>query len=89
MGAACFGALWSVCRPFNKIRAAMFILLASVFCLVPIVSPSLRKLFYLTPLSVTEYIVLGVLIVIVWAVRFALSLFANRASFSGIGKEPK
>ena len=78
MGAACFGALWSVCRPFNKMRAAMFILLASVFCLVPVVSASLRKLFYLTPLSFKEYTVLGVLIAVVWTVRFALSIAANK-----------
>ena len=86
MGAACFSALWSVCRPFNKTRAAMFVLLASVFCLVPIVSPSLRKLFYLTPLSFKEYAVLGVLIAVVWIVRFVLSVAANK---SALGEKKK
>ena len=81
MGAACFSALWNVCMPFNKARAAMFILLASVFCLVPAVSAKLRELFYITPLSLKEYAVLGVLIVIVWTVRFALSILAGKLNF--------
>lgn len=81
MGAACFSALWSVCRPFNKTRATMFALLVAVFCLVPVVSARLRELFYITPLSVKEYTVLGVLIVIVWAVRFALSIAVNKLKF--------
>ena len=81
MSAACFSALWSVCMPFNKTRAVMYALLVTVFCLVPVVSASLRKLFYLTLLSFKEYAVLGVLIVIVWTVRFALSILANRLTF--------
>lgn len=86
MGAACFSALWSVCRPFNKTRAVMFVLLASVFCLVPLVSASLRKLFYLTPLSAKEYAVLGVLTAVVWFVRFALSIAVNKMNFVGKSK---
>ena len=81
LGAACFGALWSVCYPFNKIRMVMFIVLASVFCLIPIVSENLRNLFYLKPLAVTELIVLGVLIAVVWGARFALGKLAYKIKF--------
>lgn len=87
MGAACFSALWSVCRPFNKTRAVMFVLLAAVFCFVPIVSASLRDLFYLTPLSVKEFTVLGVLIAVVWTVRFVLSISANKLNFERKSKK--
>lgn len=88
MGAACFSALWSVCRPFNKTRAVMFAMLVAVFCSVPVVSARLRELFYLTSLSVKEYAVLGVLIAIVWAVRFALSVAANKLNFHTKLKNP-
>lgn len=81
MGAACFGALWSVCVPFNKRRIAMFAVLAATFCLVPVVSANLRRLFYLTPLSVKESVVLGVLIAVVWVVRFALGRLAKKITF--------
>lgn len=88
MGAACFGALWSVCMPFNKVRIVMFVLLASVFCLIPIISSGLRKLFYLTPISFKEYVVLGVLIAVVWTVRYALSILANKMNFKRKTKNP-
>lgn len=87
MGAACFSALWSVCMPFNKTRIIMFVLLSSVFCLVPVISSGLRKLFYLTPLSFKEYIILGVLIAVVWTVRYVLSILANKMNFKRKSKK--
>lgn len=81
MGAACFGALWSVCMPFNRTRIVMFTVLAAVFCLVPVISSWLRKLFYLTPLSIKEYAVLGVLMAVVWSVRFGLGILAGKLKF--------
>lgn len=81
MGAAFFGALWSICLPFNKTRAVMFTILAAAFCLVPAVSAQLREFFYITPLSVKEYAVLGVLIVVVWTARSLLGILANKIKF--------
>lgn len=78
MGAAFFGALFGICLPFNKSRAVMFTVLAAVFCLVPVISPTLRRLFYMDALSVKEYVVLGVLICIVWAAEFFLGLPAKK-----------
>lgn len=78
MGAAFFGALFRICRPFNKTRAVMFSVLAAVFCLVPAISPTLRGFFYFKALSVMEYVVLGVLICIVWAAEFFLGLPAKK-----------
>lgn len=87
MGAAFFGSLCSVCMPFDKLRGVMFVVLASVFCLVPVISADLRKLFYLTPLSIKEYVVLGVLIAVVWTVRYALSILAKKLNFSRKSKK--
>ncbi len=74
MGAAFFGALFGICLPFNKTRAVMFTALAAVFCLVPIISPTIRGFFYFELLSVKEWAVLGVLIAIVWILEFLLSI---------------
>lgn len=82
MGAAFFGALFGICTPFNKTRAVMFTVLAAVFCLVPVISPKLRELFYLQTLSVKEYAVLGILIGIVWTSEFLLGLLAKKIGAS-------
>lgn len=74
MGAAFFGALFGICLPFNKTRAVMFTVLAAVFCLVPIISPTLRGFFYFEALTLREYVVVGVLIAIVWLLEFLFSL---------------
>lgn len=78
LGAAFFGALWSICYPFNKSRAIMFAVLLGVFCAVPIISSKLRELFYLEPLNIREFTVLGVLVAAVWLTRFGLGRIAQK-----------
>lgn len=86
LGAACFGALWSVCIPFNKIRMVMFIVFASAFCIIPAISEQLRNLFYLVPLSGKEFIILGILVAVVWIARYTLGLLAKKINFE---RKPK
>ncbi len=77
LGAACFGSLWSVCVPFNRWRFIMFTVLLGVFCAVSLISEGLRGLFYLTPLSFKELIVLGILVGVVWGARYLLGKAVN------------
>lgn len=78
LGAACFGSLWSVCLPFNRWRFIMFAVLLGTFCAVPFISKGLRGLFYLTPLTFRELIVLGVLVAAVWGTRYVLGKAVNK-----------
>lgn len=78
LGAACFGSLWSVCFPFNRWRIIMFTVLLGTFCAVPLVSGKLRGLFYLTPLTFKELIVLGILVAAVWGARYVLGKAVNK-----------
>ncbi len=80
LGAACFGALWAVCFPFNKVRTVMFAVLACAFSAVPF-SAALRGLFYLETLNFKQLAVLGVLIAIVWLVRYGLGKLAAKAHY--------
>ncbi len=56
--AVAFGVLFNVCRPFNRLRAAMFAVLAAAFVGASAILPSL---FYIEPLSVQNWIVFAVL----------------------------
>ena len=78
LGAACFGSLWSVCLPFNRWRFIMFTVLLCAFCAVPLSTDGLRGLFYLTRLSFNEVIVLGVLVAVVWGLRYLLGKAVNK-----------
>ncbi len=80
LGASCFGALWAVCFPFDKMRAVMFPVLAAVFCAVPF-SAGLRRLFYLEKLNLKQLAVLGVLVAVVWLVRYGLGKLAAKAHY--------
>lgn len=69
---ACFAVLWNVCRPFNKLRGAMYAVLIAVFVLAVIIIPSM---FYITPLTGTEWLSLSVLAIIIIAIQIAAGLF--------------
>lgn len=77
LGAACFGSLWSVCLPFNRWRFIMFVVLLGAFCTFPFTVSWLRELFSLTVLSVKELIVMGVIVAVVWGLRFVLGRVVN------------
>lgn len=57
--AVMFGVLFNVCRPFNRLRGAMFGVLLCGFVGAAAVLPSV---FYIVPLSLTEWLILAVLV---------------------------
>ncbi len=73
--ATCFGVLFNVCRPFNKLRAGMLALLVVGFVGASLVLPSL---FYIIPLSGTSWAVTAVLTVIMWLCLAVLTLLSGR-----------
>lgn len=56
--AVAFGVLFNVCRPFNRLRAAMYGLLAAAFVGASLILPSL---FYIEPLTLQQWGILAVL----------------------------
>lgn len=52
--------LFKVCKPFNKIRTVMYVLLVGVFCIAVIVA---RDFFSLHSLKMVQWIVLGIIAV--------------------------
>ncbi|MBQ8171155.1 MAG: cation-translocating P-type ATPase [Oscillospiraceae bacterium] len=56
--AVCFGVLFNVCRPFNRLRAVMLALLCAAFVGASLILPSL---FYIVPLSALSWGVLAVI----------------------------
>lgn len=69
-----FGVLFGICRPFNKRRGGMFIALIGLFAGAALLFPSL---FYLIPLSVTEFILLLALVGGAWLCLFGLNKLAK------------
>ena len=68
---ACFAVLFNICRPFNKVRTAMYIVMVGLFVLLALLVPSM---FYITPLSANEWITFAVLAVIVLAIQVVIGL---------------
>ncbi len=75
--AACFGVLFNVCRPFNRLRAAMLAVLAAAFAGACILLPAL---FYIVPLSVEQWAVTGALIAVEWLCAAGLTRLSQRFS---------
>ncbi len=66
--AVCFGVLFNVCRPFNKLRAVMFMFLLTAFIGAVLVVPSL---FYIVPMDAISW---GVFIAIAVISLFCLAV---------------
>lgn len=77
-----FGMLFNVCRPFNKLRGAMFILLAAVFVGAVLVLPSM---FYIVPLTLQQWRVLAVTATISLACFALMNIAVKRLSHIGEG----
>ncbi len=74
--ATCFGVLFNVCRPFNKLRAAMLALLIIGFIGASLILPSL---FYIIPLSGTSWAVTAALVAIMWLCLALLMKLSDKA----------
>ncbi len=70
-----FGVLFNVCRPFNRLRTAMFAVLATAFVGAVLILPSL---FYIVPLSWDNLAVLAVLVAISLVVLAVLTTLSGR-----------
>lgn len=70
-----FAFLFGICVPFNKRRGAMFIVLVGLFTGAALLLP---RLFSLTPLSLTEFIVLVLLAAVALVCMLGLNMLANR-----------
>ncbi len=69
-----FAVLFGICRPFNKRRGAMFIALVGLFAGAAMLLPSL---FYLVPLTMTEFFLLLSLVGGAWLCLFGLNKLAR------------
>ncbi|MDE7195201.1 MAG: HAD-IC family P-type ATPase [Oscillospiraceae bacterium] len=69
-----FAVLFGICRPFNKRRGVMFIALIGLFAGAALLFPTL---FYLVPLSVTEFLLLLALVGGAWLCLFGLNKLAK------------
>lgn len=81
--ATCFGVLFNVCRPFNRLRAAMLALLLTGFVGAALILP---PLFYIIPLSGTSWAVTAVLIAIMWLCLAVLTKLSGALFKSDSGK---
>ena len=82
--ATCFGVLWGVCRPFNKLRAAMLALMLTGFVGASLILPSL---FYIIPLSGTSWVVTAALIAIMWLCLAVLTKLSGALFSDDNGKD--
>lgn len=73
--AACFGVLFNVCCPFNRLRAAMLAVLVTAFAGACLVLPAL---FYIVPLSAGQWIITGALIAVEWLCLAGLTRLSGR-----------
>lgn len=78
-GAACFRVLWNICRPFKLWRGIMFGALIAAFCGMAVL---MGKLFYITPLKPSQWLILGVLTAAVWVVQWVLEMIFKNKRFS-------
>lgn len=78
-GAMCFRVLWNVCRPFKLWRGIMFGGLIAVFCGMAALS---GKLFYITPLKPSQWLILGILTAAMWLVQWGLEMIFKNKRFS-------
>ncbi len=69
-GCVSFGVLFGICRPFNKRRGVMFIALVGLFAGAALLFPSV---FYLVPLTMTEFLLLLALVGGAWLCLFGLN----------------
>ncbi|MBD5112960.1 MAG: HAD-IC family P-type ATPase [Ruminococcaceae bacterium] len=77
--AMCFRILWNVCRPFKLWRGIMFGGLIAVFCEIGVL---FGKLFYITPLKPSQWIILGILTAAMWLVQWMLEMIFKNKRFS-------
>ncbi|MDE7398084.1 MAG: cation-translocating P-type ATPase [Oscillospiraceae bacterium] len=78
-GAMCFRVLWNICRPFNVWRGIMFGGLIAVFCGIGVL---FGKLFYITPLKPTQWLILGILTATMWLIQWVLEMIFKNKRFS-------
>ncbi len=76
-GMICFGSLFLISRPLNTLRSIMLIILAAMFCGGCLLFPDI---FYLTPLSASEWSALLLILLICGAVLLVSSLISRRLS---------
>ncbi len=82
--ATCFGVLFNVCRPFNRLRTGMFILLITGFVGASLILPSL---FYIVPLSGASWAVTAALVAIMWLCLAALTKLSGALFGDDSGKD--
>lgn len=75
-----FGVLFGVCRPFNRLRAVMFAVLAAAFAAAVIF---FGGIFYIVPLAPLQWAILAVVTALALLTLFGMSKLAEKFSRGG------